>query len=153
MRPFSGICWRINRYERTLQRALAAFNQAISLDPNLGNAQRGRGEILLQLRRYEEALEAHEKALQINPEYVQLYVRKGYTLERLAQQAFEKARQLGYNEEEQLEPMHSFLKSASVKVGELTQLPAITFPHPNPPDQSSFFSLPPYLTTLAVKAW
>src|SRR5260370_28449611 len=55
------------RYEE----ALAAFEQAISLDPNSGLAYRMKGRALHALRRHEEALAVFEQALHLDPTSVE----------------------------------------------------------------------------------
>ncbi len=60
------------------------------------------GNALDDLKRYEEALAAYEQALRLDPNFAFAYYNKGVTLERLgrkreAQQAYERARQHGYN--------------------------------------------------------
>ena len=55
------------------------------------------------LKRYEEALAAYEQVLRLDPNNALAYNNKGYVLNKLnrkeeAQQAYEKARQLGYSE-------------------------------------------------------
>ena len=51
----------LKRYEE----ALAAFEQAIRLDPNFALAYKGKGDTLRELKRYEEAEQAFEKARQL----------------------------------------------------------------------------------------
>jgi tetratricopeptide (TPR) repeat protein len=60
------------------------------------------GVALGRLKRYEEALAVFEQAIRLDPNYPLAYASKGYALEHLgrnkdAQQAFERARQLGYD--------------------------------------------------------
>jgi tetratricopeptide (TPR) repeat protein len=59
------------------------------------------GNRLCDLKQYSEALTAYEQAIGLDPNYALAYNNKGTALERLnrkkeAQQAYEKARQLGY---------------------------------------------------------
>jgi tetratricopeptide (TPR) repeat protein len=49
--------------------AVAAFDRAIELDPNLAEAWNNRGAALWQVRRFEEALASVERAIQIQPNY------------------------------------------------------------------------------------
>src|SRR6266571_4683676 len=51
------------RYEE----ALAAYEQAISLDATDAQAYIGKGDILYDLKRYEEALLTYEQALRLDP--------------------------------------------------------------------------------------
>jgi Flp pilus assembly protein TadD len=57
---------------------------------------------LFGLKRHEEAMSVYDQANRLDPDDVNAYFNKGIALERLrrhkdAQQAFERARQLGYN--------------------------------------------------------
>ena len=88
----------LKRYEE----AIAAFDQALHLNPNDANAYCNKGYALAELKRYEEAIAAYDQALRLNPNYAAAYNNKGYALNRLgmkreAQQVYERARQLGYN--------------------------------------------------------
>jgi tetratricopeptide (TPR) repeat protein len=90
--------WYLKRNEE----ALAAYEQAIRLDPNYANAYNGKGDALGDLKRNEEALAAYEQAIRLDPNYALAYNNKGLALQRLgknkeAQQAFERAKQLGYS--------------------------------------------------------
>lgn len=69
----------LKRYEE----ALAAFEQAIHLDPNLAVAYNRKGAALRGLNRYEEALVACERAIRLDPNYVQAYNAMGLTLHNL----------------------------------------------------------------------
>src|SRR5258708_2847895 len=85
----------LKRYEE----ALAAYEQAIRLDPNYTYAYLIKGNALSDLKRYEEALAAYEQAIRLDPNYTYAYYGKGFVLNELkrykeAEQAFEKARQL-----------------------------------------------------------
>jgi tetratricopeptide (TPR) repeat protein len=60
------------------------------------------GNALVDLKRYEEALAAHEQAIRLDPNYAYAYSGKGNALNKLkrskeALQYYEKVRQLGYN--------------------------------------------------------
>jgi len=83
------------RYEE----ALAAFEQAIHLDPNYARSYLGKGEALSNLRRFQEALEAFEQAIRLDPHYARSYHDRGNVLSQLNQYeeaaaAFEQALQL-----------------------------------------------------------
>ncbi len=85
------------------EEALAAYEEAIRLAPDNANAYGGKGEVLLFLGRYEEALAVLEQAIHLDISYAFAYYDKGRVLEALgrleeAEQAFKKARQLGYKE-------------------------------------------------------
>ncbi len=87
----------LKRYEQ----ALAAYEQALHLDPNSAVAYNNKGNALGELKRYEEALATFKRALRLDPNYALAYYNKGLTLQALgkrdeAQQAFQKAHQLGY---------------------------------------------------------
>jgi len=60
--------------------ALAAFDQALRLDPNLVLAYLGKGFALLHLERYAEVLAAYEQALRLDPNLVLAYLGKGFVL-------------------------------------------------------------------------
>jgi tetratricopeptide (TPR) repeat protein len=66
----------LNRYEE----ALAAYEQALRLDPNDADAYNNKGNALTGLNRYEEALAAYEQALRLDPNYTYAYNNKGYAL-------------------------------------------------------------------------
>src|SRR5260221_254213 len=85
----------LKRYEE----ALAAYEQAIRLDPNDADYYHTKGIALNDLKRNEEALAAYEQAIRLDPNYTYAYYGKGFVLNELkrykeAEQAFEKARQL-----------------------------------------------------------
>jgi predicted O-linked N-acetylglucosamine transferase (SPINDLY family) len=48
-------------------KALAAYDRALAVNPNFGEAWIGRGNTYFELRRYDEALSAYEKALAHKP--------------------------------------------------------------------------------------
>ncbi len=75
----------LKRYEE----ALAAYDQAIRLDPNYAGAYNGRGIALGELKRYEEALAAFDQAIRLAPNYIGAYYNKGVTLRNL--QRYEEA--------------------------------------------------------------
>ena len=51
------------------EEALAAFEQAIALDPRLAYPHTGLGNVYRNLGRYEEALAAYEQAIALDPKY------------------------------------------------------------------------------------
>ena len=69
------------RYEE----ALAAYEQAIRLDPNYARSYLNKGEALSQLRRYSEALAAFEQAIRLDPNYARSYHNRGDVLSKLGQ--------------------------------------------------------------------
>lgn len=82
--------------------ALAAYEQAIRLDhPNAAVVYCNKGDTLYELKRYQEALVAFEQTIRLDPSFAFAYYCKGNVLcyfrkFREAEQAYEKARQLGY---------------------------------------------------------
>jgi len=51
--------------KQEIEEALAAYEQAIRLDPNYTYAYYGKGFVLNELKRYKEAEQAFEKARQL----------------------------------------------------------------------------------------
>src|SRR5260370_21793635 len=91
-----GTFHRLQKYDE----ALAAYEQAIRLDPNSAIAYDNKGWALSALKRYEEALATCEQAIRLDPNFAKAYDRKGWILSALkrnveAEQAYEKALQLG----------------------------------------------------------
>jgi Flp pilus assembly protein TadD len=84
----------LKRYEA----ALVACDQVLRLDPNDLIACYHRGHALLHLKRYDEALAAYEQTIQLDPGFAAAYYNKGQALRWLAQQAYKKARELGFAE-------------------------------------------------------
>ena len=83
--------------------ALAAYEQAIRLDPNFALAYYNKGVALRALKRYEEALSAFEQAIRLDPNEANAYRNKGIALSALkryeeAFSAFEQAIRLDPNE-------------------------------------------------------
>src|SRR5207249_7558964 len=62
------------------EEGLAAYEQAIRLDPTYGLAWRMKGYTLSALRRYEEALAAYEQAISLDATDAEAYTGKGDTL-------------------------------------------------------------------------
>src|SRR6266851_458729 len=62
------------------QEALAAYEQAIHLDPNFALAYKNKGWTLNNLKRYQEALVAYEQAIHLDPNLALAYKNKGWTL-------------------------------------------------------------------------
>jgi tetratricopeptide (TPR) repeat protein len=63
--------------------ALAAFEQALALDPAYAQAHNGRGLALYHLRQYVEALVPLERALSLDPGDVSAWYGRGLVLEQL----------------------------------------------------------------------
>ncbi|NJN29428.1 MAG: tetratricopeptide repeat protein [Synechococcales cyanobacterium RM1_1_8] len=63
--------------------ALAAFDQAIALDPRHAPAHNNRGNALGELQRQAEALAAYERALALAPTYHRAWFNKGQLLTQL----------------------------------------------------------------------
>src|SRR5438477_652277 len=63
--------------------ALAAYEQALRLDPNSAFAYLGKGVALHDLKRPEEALAAYEQALRLDPNNAIAYYNKGVALGEL----------------------------------------------------------------------
>jgi len=85
------------------QEALAAYEQAIRLDPNDIYAYRGKGWSLYYLQRYEEALSAFDQAIRLDPNNAYAYRGRGMSLRDLkrseeALSAFDQAIRLDPND-------------------------------------------------------
>jgi len=81
------------------QEALAAYEQAIQLDPNDAAAYNGKGSVLSNLKRNREAILAYTRAIQLDPNSADAYHSKGNALFALngyqkAITAYERAIQL-----------------------------------------------------------
>jgi len=74
-----AILMNLRRYEE----ALAAYEQAIRLDPNFARAYNGKGLTLNSLKRYEEAIAAFEQAIRLDPNNAEAYNFKGIALNSL----------------------------------------------------------------------
>lgn len=62
------------------EEAIAAFDQAIQLDPNDPIIHLSKGNALIKLKRYEEALAVYDQALRLDPNNAGACKNKGYTL-------------------------------------------------------------------------
>jgi tetratricopeptide (TPR) repeat protein len=67
---------KLQRHEE----ALAAFEHAIRLNPNLAVAYTNKVEMLFALKRYEEVFTTIEQSLQHNPKNTVMYIYKGNVL-------------------------------------------------------------------------
>jgi protein O-GlcNAc transferase len=82
-----------------LDEALAAFDQAVALDPAYAQAHFNRGLVLAQQGRLEAALDAYREAVRLRPDYVEAATNAGIALQELgrlaeAAAAFEHAAKL-----------------------------------------------------------
>ncbi len=86
--------------------ALEVYNSRLLADPFDANLHLGKGEALLGLGRYQEALAAYEEAIHLAPDFSKAYKGRGRVYEWLAlqtyedlkqqaQECYEKAKQLG----------------------------------------------------------
>lgn len=76
-----------NHYSlRRYSDALAAYDQALWLNPHLAAAHNGRGNVLYKLGRYEEALAAYKRALRFDPDSMAALYNLSLALEQLRPQ-------------------------------------------------------------------
>lgn len=68
-----------------LDKALAAFNRAIKLDPSRADGYLGRADALNALKQYDEALVDYDRAIEINPDFAQAYANRGIAYSHLNQ--------------------------------------------------------------------
>ncbi len=68
--------FNLKRYEE----AIAAYEQAIRLNPNHATAYYNKGNALFNIKRYEEAIAAYEQAIRLNPNHATAYYNKGMAL-------------------------------------------------------------------------
>ena len=85
-----------------LDDAIAAYDKAINIDPNLAQAWSNKGATLHLQGKYDEAIQALDKAIQIDPQVAQAWYNKGIALEALgktseSEATFAKAKELGYS--------------------------------------------------------
>jgi len=76
--------------------ALEEFEIANEIDPRYVWAWRHKGSTLRDQGKNKEALTAYERALEIDPDYANDWHNKAIILERLAQEAHDKAKEFGY---------------------------------------------------------
>ena len=65
---------------RGVEPALAAFEEAVEIEPGYAWAHNGRGGVLHDLKHHEEALAAYDEAIRIQPEYATSHYNKGNVL-------------------------------------------------------------------------
>ena len=63
--------------------ALAAYERALSANPDFASARLGRAESLLMLGRLEESLADFNRAIQLNPESAVAFANRGNALDRM----------------------------------------------------------------------
>jgi tetratricopeptide (TPR) repeat protein len=71
------------RSQKRYDEALAAYERALALDPQLTAAWNNKGRLLRHQKRYKEALEAHEQALALDPQFTLAWFNKGSVLWKL----------------------------------------------------------------------
>lgn len=79
-----------HRKAKRYEEALAAFDQAIRLDPRDANAYNNKGNALNALKRHEEALVAYDQTIRLDPNNADAYNNKGNVL-RYALKRYEEA--------------------------------------------------------------
>ena len=83
-------------FESRYDDAIAAYDKAIQLDPDLYEAWFGKASSLMVQQHYDDALDAYHRALELNPESVEAWFGRGTVLRKLqrlkeAIAAYEKA--------------------------------------------------------------
>ncbi|MFS8908161.1 tetratricopeptide repeat protein, partial [Synechococcus sp. OH2] len=73
------------RKRGNLTEALAAYDRALNMDPNFALAWSRRGDVLVQLARYREAVDSYNGSLSINPYDEETRLRLALILGRLGQ--------------------------------------------------------------------
>ena len=66
-----GIRWEIYRELKEYQKAIADYNQTLSLNPDDTFAYNNRGNVYAQLKDYQKAIADYNKALSLNPGYAE----------------------------------------------------------------------------------
>lgn len=69
-------CFFENRYED----AIAAYNQALQIQPDLADTWNNRGVVLTRMQRYPEAIASYEQATTIRPTYPDAWNNRGVVL-------------------------------------------------------------------------
>ena len=64
-------------YKSEFEAAIADFDKAIELQPDLYEAYYFRGNAFLNLKELENAIKDYNKAIEINPDYADAYVNRG----------------------------------------------------------------------------
>lgn len=66
-----------------LDEALASYDQAIALKPDLVEAHNNRSAVLEQTKRYVEALAGYDRAIALKPDFAEAYYNRGNVLQQL----------------------------------------------------------------------
>ena len=74
-------CFFENRYED----AIAAYNQALQIQPDLADTWNNRGVVFTRMQRYPEAIDSYEEATKIRPDYPDAWNNRGVVLLELQQ--------------------------------------------------------------------
>lgn len=69
--------------DKYYEKALKDYDKAINLNPNMAYAWHGKGEVLKDLGRYEEAIEAFNKAIELDKEHSKPYLEEKNAIEIL----------------------------------------------------------------------
>ncbi len=64
---FNKLCWRLTLSDTALERAMEYCNRALALAPGRSSLVDSKALLLLRLGRWQEAIEAYDKALEKNP--------------------------------------------------------------------------------------
>ena len=68
-----------------LDKALAAFNRAIKLDPSRSDGYLGRADVLNAMKQYDQALVDYDRAIEINPDFAKAYANRAIAYSHLNQ--------------------------------------------------------------------
>lgn len=74
-------CFFENRYDE----AIAAYDRALQIQPDLADTWNNRGVVLTRMQRYEEAISSYEQATKIRPHYPDAWNNRGVVLLELQQ--------------------------------------------------------------------
>jgi tetratricopeptide (TPR) repeat protein len=74
-------CFFENRYDE----AIAAYDRALQIQPDLADTWNNRGVVLTRMQRYEEAIASYEQATKIRPHYPDAWNNRGVVLLELQQ--------------------------------------------------------------------
>jgi tetratricopeptide (TPR) repeat protein len=98
MNPKSVESWRYKGIVLLLtykyEEAMTFFDVAIALDPSFATAWNNKAEALYAMGRYDEAIIACDKAIQLDQKSADAWYAKALILEKEAQEAFAKAKEL-----------------------------------------------------------
>jgi len=101
--------------QKSYEEALAAYEQAIVLDPQHSETYRKKGDLLFRLlKRYAEALAVYERASQLNPEFADVHHKKATILDLYL--ARSKEALAAYEQVIDLEPQNSEAYNSKGKV-------------------------------------